>query len=475
MGSCCFCFDHKQRDRDILEEVTAPIRPPPSNPPSATASAATTAPSTPTARAASEQPLETRKSKSTSITTKDPPTQTTSTAMVESRNRMSSSLRTAWTELQTNNPQLLEERELQRALELSLLDCALVPVLPSGSNSSHKQGKATPNPLEILRLSTTNAASVENVKRAYRKRSLETHPDKGGNPDDFALVAWAYRTLLTKAMHQQRPSDASSISVTSSALFTTGPSTKALKTTAHWDQTLKAHKDLVAELFADGNVQNEAVAKQRRVLNCLRLYHQEAGSSNLNENQERIRNSCFYLSLAVSYLSGIGALMNDSFDADEKDVGDESYRQFLQKADQGLIGQTALQLKRTIEGAVLQSHPEWAAAGLVGEEVQAFSDFLVYQLQSEASLLRDCAVAIFDETSGFVDIYKGSGYADDISTDPSQDWVQRAHTLTLRYTPGHYQPLLPKNPQNNTRPSLDEIVRTLDLENVFYVVTDGNS
>ena len=386
---------------------------------------------------------------------------------------MSTCLRAAWTELQTNNPQLLEERELQRALELSLLDYALVPIT-TGSSHSNKQGKAAPNPVEILGLSTATSTSVEHVKRAYRKRSLETHPDKGGNPDDFALVAWSYRTLLAKAMH--RPSDTASLMSASSStgLFTsTGASTKTLKTTAHWDEALKAHKDLVTELFADSNAQNQAVAKQHRVRDCLRLYHQEAGSSNLNEKQERIQNSCFYLSLAVSYLSGIGALMTDSFDGADGD--DESYRQFLQTADQGLIGQTALQLKRTIEGAVLQAHPEWAAAGLVGEEVQAFSDFLVYQLQSKTSLLRDCAVAIFDETSGFVDVYKGAGYSDTNSTDPSQDWVERAHTLTLRYTPGHYQPLLPKNPQNNTRPSLKEILRTLDLENVFYVVTDGNS
>ena len=388
--------------------------------------------------------------------------------MSESRNRMSDCLRTAWTELQANNPELVEERELQRALELSLLDCALV--LPKGSRNVHNiEDKPSPNPLQILGLSSNEASVADNIKRAYRKRSLETHPDKGGNPDDFALVAWAYRTLLAKAA-LQRPS--SSLEPTSS----TSDTTKTIKTTSHWDKTLKAHKDLVAELFADSQSQNEAVAKQHRVLQCLSLYHQEAGSSNLNEKQERIRNSCFYLSLAVSYLSGIGALMNNDslWDANTTNewVGDESYREFLRAADQSLIGQTALQLKRTIEGAVLQAHPEWAAAGLVGEEVQAFSDFLVYQLQSETSLLQDCAVAIFDETSGFVDVYKGSGYAD--SSDPQQDWVQRAHTLTLRYTPGHYQPLLPLNPPNN-RPSLDEILRTLDLENVFYVVTDGNS
>lgn len=39
------------------------------------------------------------------------------------------------------------------------------------------------------------AASGDDVKRAYRKRAMETHPDKGGTPGTFLAVQRAYKTL----------------------------------------------------------------------------------------------------------------------------------------------------------------------------------------------------------------------------------------------------------------------------------------
>ena len=144
---------------------------------------------------------------------------------------------------------------------------------------------------------------------------------------------------------------------------------------------------MVSELFAShsANLQQN-IQKQQAVLNILELRHKEAGSTNVNENQERIRNSCFYLSLAVSYLEGIGALMlpfAGNNDVEYWDVDPEDMK-FMQDADVALISKTALQLKRIVEGAVLKAHPEWAQQGLVGEEVQAFSDFSVYTLQSDS-------------------------------------------------------------------------------------------
>ena len=112
----------------------------------------------------------------------------------------------------------------------------------------------------------------------------------------------------------------------------------------------------------------------------------------------------------------------------------------------------------------MKAHPEWAAQGLVGEEIQAFSDFLVYILDSQ-TILSDWAVLIFDTASGFVDVYKGKNFSD------NDDHDSRSSTMTIRFEPGHYQPLLP----SNERPSLGSLLRLLDEKGVLYVVTDGNS
>ena len=94
----------------------------------------------------------------------------------------------------------------------------------------------------------------------------------------------------------------------------------------------------------------------------------------------------------------------DTFAADET---------LLREADKALISETALQLKRVIEAAVLSAHPGWAHSGMVGEEVQAFSDFLVYILESQ-TIISDWAVVVFDASSGFVDVYRGQGYKDEV-------------------------------------------------------------
>lgn len=41
-------------------------------------------------------------------------------------------------------------------------------------------------------------ASRDAVLRAFRRRALETHPDRGGDPDDFLAVRRAYERLLER-------------------------------------------------------------------------------------------------------------------------------------------------------------------------------------------------------------------------------------------------------------------------------------
>jgi curved DNA-binding protein CbpA len=54
--------------------------------------------------------------------------------------------------------------------------------------------------LQELGLSPTSSSknSAKDLKAAYRKRSLETHPDKGGTPEEFIRVAQAYEFLTDK-------------------------------------------------------------------------------------------------------------------------------------------------------------------------------------------------------------------------------------------------------------------------------------
>jgi hypothetical protein len=319
--------------------------------------------------------------------------------------------------LTDEKPDRMEQEALDRAMELSMLDWALVVRVENRNEEAHLH--------ELL--GVNKDATPAEIKAAYRRRAFETHPDKGGKAGEFESVTRAYRSLL-HSKHDE------------------ADKVPQIKSTAHWDSELRDHRSLVNELFqSHGADLSSNVAKQNFALKELGLLPKDAGASNYNEKRELIRNSCFYLSLAASFLAGIGALSDDA------------------ATDEALIGETALDLKRTVEAAVVHAHPEWAACGKVGEEVQAFSDFLVYVLDSP-TILSDWSVCVFDDSSGFCDVYRGKHYP-----ESDQDWA-RANTLTIRYVPGHYQPLLPCG---KLRPTLDDLTQTLDNVGVLYVVTDG--
>jgi hypothetical protein len=373
---------------------------------------------------------------------------------------LSASISETFRTLVDDNPDLMEEESIRRAMELSMLDFALVHHTeqthksqrhnnPRQKNSSAK-GKL---PHEILGIPAD--ATKEEIKMAYRRRALETHPDKGGRPGEFEAVAHAYRVLLN-------PNYDAALS--SSFDRTEG---RSLKSTAHWDNELKDHRNLVRELYQNHSQDIDAnLQRQSFTLERLGLRFKEAGSRIHNEKNELISNACFYISLASSYLSGIGALSVWGDDS----IADDPDNALLKEADDELIAETALQLKRTIEAAVLSSHPEWAARGIVGEEVQAFSDFLVYILESK-TIVSDWAVVVFDKCSGFVDVFKGKNYQDEATQDNS---TQTSNTLTIQYVPGHYQPLVAAS-FDSARPSLKQVLSVLDESGVLYVVTDGSA
>lgn len=368
------------------------------------------------------------------------------------RSQLHASIHATYTEILQESPDILEEQAIQRAMEMSLLDFAIVE--HKGRHKDEKTNKQQPSrsPYEILGLSSKNA-TIHEIKAAYRQLAKLHHPDKGGNAAEFATIAKAYRSLLSTSM------SSSSSSSSHHSIYkhdTTTHDFVVLKSTAHWDAELKSHRALVQDLFADqgGDKLQDSIEKQAAALELLSLIARDAGATNRNEDGRLIHNSCFYLSLAVSYLWGIGALSHT-----------DAYRMEEDPALLFLLQDTALQLKRTIEAAVVKAHPEWLLAGHVGEDVQAFADFLLYSLESP-SLLSEWAVVIFDTTSGYVDVYQGKYYN---AKEGSQ-----ANTITLRYEPGHYQAFIPSTEQAR-RPTLQDILSALDSHGVFYVVTDGNA
>lgn len=337
------------------------------------------------------------------------------------------SLAETWQFMMRENPQGVEEEELRRALELSLLDCALVV----GSRHRHMK-KSVETAWEIL--GVREGASMAEIKKAYKIKAKTAHPDKGGSSGEFARLAVAYRSLLVPL------EDSSS------------DRTLRIKSTADRDAELRDHRGLVEALFENPDARQGAVERQLGALEKLGLRCVESGASlHIGRKGAPMENCCFYLSLATAYLSGVGFLADELRSPDPHQP----------TSDDLLRNETALRLKRLIESSVLAAHPEWASTGKVGDDVQAFSDFLVFVLSSD-TMLADLAVAVFDNVSGFVDIYKGKNY------DAALD--QQANLLTLRFVPGHYQSLIPRP---HTRPTLDELLLCLDAAHVLYVVTEG--
>ena len=303
------------------------------------------------------------------------------------------------------------------------------------------------------------------------------------------------------------------------------------------DARLKDHRELVQDLFATDNNKkkkrgkrrnnmssdssvsytgeittlNNAISNQSKALDEMNLVPIEAGASNINEKNETIQNSCFYLSLATSYLSGTGSFGGDPTTVyiDKKNIDRSSTTiAKLNKKQKHIVMTLALQLKRAIEAAVLLVHPDWAKTGQVGESVQAFSDFLVYALDSD-SVLGHWSIVVFDDASGFTDVYRGRHYgkvypptrvvkSQDSSSsrrrgsktrykyEGCDEETKRTNTLTLRYIPGHYQPLLPELTKMSNekirgekglykRPMLEDILCSLEKYEVLHVVTDGRA
>lgn len=332
------------------------------------------------------------------------------------------SLSETWAFLRREHPEEIEAGQIRMAMERSLLDCAIALHESRGARSP---SKAAP-PEEVLEVS--KGATAEEVKAAYKKKAKANHPDKGGDAREFCRLQQAYLSLVGEN------------TATDSGPQLALPSTMGQAK----DFELREHRSLVASWFErHGTDLDQHVAKQLQVLEDLRLEVCDVGSTNHNEQGALMHNQCFYLSLAKSYLRG-----RDHARAE--------------------LESTALFFKRVVEAAVLAAHPDWGGER-VGEDVQAFSDFLFFVLDSNA-LMSELAVAIFDSVSGGVEVYRGAQYP----AKPSRDAEQRANLLVLKYVPGHYQALVPSAQETSLAgPTLAELQERLDERGILYVVTNA--
>eukprot|EP00908_Phaeocystis_cordata_P007702 Transcript_18355.p2 GENE.Transcript_18355~~Transcript_18355.p2 ORF type:complete len:430 (+),score=206.08 Transcript_18355:680-1969(+) len=374
---------------------------------------------------------------------------------------ISLSLDETWSYLRRQQPEEVEAGELARAMELSLLDHAV-------TLRSKALGDAAPPPRHdaasaAATLGVASGASAAELRAAYRAKAMRAHPDKGGEPGAFEKLQLAYRLLLREAdaaaaAERQASGGASPARAAAAAgggsplqrvgqAAVLGTMLLECKPTAARDVELREHRTLVEQIFErHGGDAAAFAARQAGALATLSLEVLDAGATNRNEAGAVMSNQCFYLALACGYLGATQRI----------DLG--------RSGEVSLLHETALHLKRVVEAAVLRAHPEWAGSR-VGEDVQAFSDFLFFTLDSP-TLVSELAVACFDSESGFVEVYRGKSYPEHRSEEE-----QRANLLTIRYIPGHYQALVTTGAA--PRPTLHELTRGLEAHGVLYVVTDG--
>ena len=386
--------------------------------------------------------------------------------------------------LKKTNPEQVEEDQLQKAIERSLLDFAL-----QLRHVGRGEPPPTEDPYAVLKID--RQASMSAIRAAYRRRALETHPDRGGHPGAFLQVQHAYGRLVEEAEAQARAGAAAgSGSATSSAGAGHAPTAGSdasnanlgvrgmaaasdgrLLTGPKVDEALADHRTLVSAWFERAGVGLSAgLVALEEATRAMGLVARDVGATNRNEQGELMYNQCFYLSLARAFLR------------EDDGKGGE--------AEDGVLQSTALHFKRVVEAAVLRVHPEWADSQ-VGEDLQAFSDFLFYVLNGSNALLSEMAIAIFDSTSGGVEIYRGLHYPDPNGPSRSgqegggregggaagsgggthSDEQRRANLLCIKYVPGHYQALVPA--AGSLGPTLRELMDALEREDVRYIITDN--
>ena len=135
----------------------------------------------------------------------------------------------------------------------------------------------------------------------------------------------------------------------------------------------------------------------RQVWSTLGATLMEGGATTRGAAGEQISNQCFYLSLAAATCP----------------PGEDHHVAHLD-------------IRRRIEAAVREARPDWEVADLLGQEVGAFADFLIWGLQA-CPRLQGHAVALYNSVQGTCEVFRPPGLA-----------VARRSVRAICYIPGHY-------------------------------------
>lgn len=160
----------------------------------------------------------------------------------------------------------------------------------------------------------------------------------------------------------------------------------------------------VAQPFAIGFPDDLATKEPglHAVLNELGAELVECGATSAARNQPWQQNQCLYLSLAAA-LAGAPEELHD----------------------------LAHELRITIEAAVRAARLNWAARDLLGEEIGAFADFLIWGLQATPRL-KGRAVAVYDARTGTCEIFRNTA-RQDLNAAAIALWFSGAHYRWVRW------------------------------------------
>ncbi|MEO6953674.1 MAG: DnaJ domain-containing protein [Polyangia bacterium] len=79
-----------------------------------------------------------------------------------------------------------------------------LPPWPSSPSSEPKQPKPAAHASVWSHLGLTSKATMLEVKQAYRRLALETHPDHGGDAGAFRALNAAYEAALARVIKKRR-------------------------------------------------------------------------------------------------------------------------------------------------------------------------------------------------------------------------------------------------------------------------------